>query len=115
MTAEGRRLDRERKRRENWKRWGPQAADEIASRCLRLFMPSESGTRPCNQSLGAMADRDGWRDMIFFHEYFHADTGKGLGASHQLGWTSLIASLLIESSGPQTGSPCDEQTGARAK
>lgn len=92
-----------------------QAADEIASRCLRLFMPSDSGTRPCNQALGALADRDNWHDMIFFHEYFHADTGKGLGASHQLGWTSLIASLLIEGGGPQTGSPCDEQTGDRAK
>ncbi len=92
-----------------------QAADEIASRCLRLFLPDRSGTRPGNQSLQALADRDGWRDMIFFHEYFHADSGKGLGASHQLGWTSLIASLLIESGDQAAGSPSDEQTGARAK
>jgi hypothetical protein len=37
-----------------------------------------------------------WRDLIPFHEYFHADTGKGIGASHQTGWTGLVASLLYK-------------------
>ena len=36
-----------------------------------------------------------WRDLILFHEYFHADTGAGLGASHQTGWTGLVADLII--------------------
>jgi hypothetical protein len=40
-----------------------------------------------------------WRDLVLFHEYFHGDTGKGLGASHQTGWTGLIAKLLAEKSG----------------
>ena len=37
-----------------------------------------------------------WKDLVLFHEYFHADTGEGLGASHQTGWTALVASLIDE-------------------
>ena len=71
-----------------------QAADEIAQRCRRLFVPNGDGIRPCNIGLSHLADRPEWRDWIHYHEYFHADTGKGLGASHQTGWTALIAPML---------------------
>jgi hypothetical protein len=73
-----------------------EAADEIARRCVGLFLPDASGVRPCAQSLGSLAAHPDWRDEIHFHEYFHADTGKGLGASHQTGWTALAASLALE-------------------
>ena len=84
------------------KRTLDEVADEIARRCIGLFLPNESGVRPCNQSLGHLATHPDWRDEICFHEYFHADTGKGLGASHQTGWTALVASLSLELHGSQT-------------
>ena len=65
-----------------------QAADEIARRLCRLFLPAGRDGRPAD---GPGADP---RNPILFHEYFHADTGAGLGASHQTGWTALVAKLL---------------------
>ena len=67
-----------------------EAANEISRRLVKLFLPDEKGLRPCH------GDNTGCRDNILFHEYFDAETGKGLGASHQTGWTSLIV-LCIES------------------
>ena len=63
-----------------------QIADELSKRLTSLFLPGPDGTRPC----------DGGRagDALLFHEYFHAETGRGLGASHQTGWTACIADLL---------------------
>ena len=46
-----------------------------------------------------------WRDLVLFHEYFHGDTGQGLGASHQTGWTAVVAKLLQQSGEPQTEQP----------
>jgi hypothetical protein len=63
-------------------------AQEIASRLVRLFEPDTNGHCP---SLGS---NPLFKDQLLFHEYFHGDTGQGLGASHQTGWTSLIASLI---------------------
>ncbi|MEO5820681.1 MAG: hypothetical protein ABIT71_09260, partial [Vicinamibacteraceae bacterium] len=45
----------------------------------------------------------GWRDLVLFHEYFHGDTGRGVGASHQTGWTALVAKLLQQSAGAPEG------------
>ena len=69
-----------------------EIADEIASRLARLFLKDESGTRPSQP--GRTAPLPDGSDGILFHEYFHGDTGRGLGASHQTGWTGLIALLL---------------------
>ncbi len=63
-----------------------QIADELTKRLTSLFLPGPDGTRPCD------GGRDG--DPLLFHEYFHAETGRGLGASHQTGWTACIADLL---------------------
>ena len=70
-----------------------QVAEELERRLLKLFLRDGDGRRP---ALGSHAgfQRAAWRDCIPFHEYFHGDTGEGLGASHQTGWTALIAAML---------------------
>jgi hypothetical protein len=69
------------------------AADEIASRVIRLFL-KEDGKRPIYRGYPVF-ENAGWTDSLLLHEYFDGDTGKGLGAGHQ-GWTSLIANLIEE-------------------
>lgn len=80
-----------------------QAADEIARRLTRLFLPSDSGSgegasgkggRPCHGNDQPYHEDPAYQDLVLFYEYFHADTGRGCGASHQTGWTALIASIL---------------------
>jgi hypothetical protein len=71
-----------------------EAADEICTRLIRLFTPDESGRRPCHGQDARYADDPLWRDLILFYEYYHGDTGRGCGASHQTGWSALVASLL---------------------
>jgi hypothetical protein len=72
------------------------AADLLAARVQRLFLPDENGFRPCNGSEPRYAQDPAWKDLVLFHEYFHGDTGEGLGAAHQTGWTALVAELLAE-------------------
>jgi glycogen debranching enzyme len=71
-----------------------EVAKEIASRVARLFLPDDTGRRPCHGDDPRWAADPHWRDLVLFHEYFHAETGRGLGASHQTGWTSLIARFI---------------------
>lgn len=71
-----------------------EVAHELAMRLTRLFLPDETGHRPCHGDDPRYAADPHWRDLVLFHEYFHGDTGQGLGASHQTGWTSLVATLL---------------------
>ena len=72
-----------------------EAAHEIVARVCRLFLPDGAARRP---SLGPDARwlDPHWRDLVLFHEYFHAETGRGLGASHQTGWTSLAARFIAD-------------------
>ncbi|MET0599345.1 MAG: hypothetical protein ABWZ57_15930 [Mesorhizobium sp.] len=60
----------------------------------RLFLRGADGKRPFNGDNAMLQDDPHFRDLISFNEYFHGDTGKGLGASHQTGWTGLVALLL---------------------
>ena len=69
-------------------------ADELSRRMVALFTPDESGRRPANGPDPRFRDHPLWRDRLVFHEYFNGDTGEGLGASHQTGWTALVASIL---------------------
>ena len=69
-------------------------ADEISRRLLSLFLPGENGRRPCHGDDDRFATNDNWKNLVLFYEYFDAETGKGLGASHQTGWTALAATLL---------------------
>jgi Mannosylglycerate hydrolase MGH1-like glycoside hydrolase domain/Glycosyl hydrolase family 63 C-terminal domain len=71
-----------------------QVAAELSTRLTRLFLPDESGRRPCHGDDRRYADDPHWRELVLFHEYFHGDTGRGVGASHQTGWTAMVAELL---------------------
>ncbi len=71
-----------------------EAARDLSDRLRRLFLPDADGRRPCHGDDRRFADDAHWRDLILFYEYFHGDTGRGCGASHQTGWTALVARLL---------------------
>jgi hypothetical protein len=76
-------------------------AAKLAERMIRIFLPDRDGYRPVHGRRGTRrADRFAhdphWKELVLFHEYFHGDTGEGLGASHQTGWTALVASLIDE-------------------
>jgi hypothetical protein len=73
-----------------------QVACELARRLTRIFLREPHGCRPCHGDDRRFADDPHWRDLLLFHEYFHAETGYGLGASHQTGWTALVTHLLEE-------------------
>jgi hypothetical protein len=69
-------------------------ADELSHRLTRIFLPDETGHRPVHGDHALLQSDPLWRDYPLFYEYFHGDTGAGVGASHQTGWTALIAKLL---------------------
>jgi hypothetical protein len=71
-----------------------QVAQELNARLTRLLLPDEKGRRPCHGPSETYSDDPHFRDLVLFHEYFHGDTGQGLGASHQTGWTSLVVRCL---------------------
>jgi hypothetical protein len=70
-------------------------AEYIAEGMIKIFVRKD-GRRPLYANIDKFQNDPHWRDYIFFHEYFHGDTGAGLGASHQTGWTGLAASLIDE-------------------
>ncbi len=71
-----------------------EIADELSARLTRLFLRGPDGRRPIFGTVAKMQDDPHFRDHVLFYEYFHGDTGSGLGASHQTGWTGLVALLL---------------------
>ncbi len=71
-----------------------QCADELSDRMTRLFLPDGEGRRPCHGESERYADDPHFKAYPLFYEFFHGDTGKGLGASHQTGWTALVAELF---------------------
>jgi hypothetical protein len=77
-----------------------QAADEIDARLIALFQPGPDGRRPCDGARVEATDDPLWREHVTFSEYFSGDTGEGLGASHQTGWTALVAHLLCRPAVP---------------
>ncbi|MSU58368.1 MAG: hypothetical protein EXS35_09335 [Pedosphaera sp.] len=70
------------------------AANEITRRLTKLFLKGEDGQRPVLKYHAKLASDPHFKDYVLFHEYFHGDTGRGVGASHQTGWTGLVAKLL---------------------
>ncbi len=76
-----------------------QAGEELARRLILMFLRNESGQRPIYGGLDTFQNDPHWRDLILFNEYFHGDNGAGLGASHQTGWTGLVAQLLQQHGG----------------
>ena len=73
-----------------------QVARELRRRLAHIFLRDEDGRRAVFGSHELFNADPNWRDLIPFHEYFHGDTGRGCGASHQTGWTGLIAQILID-------------------
>jgi hypothetical protein len=73
-----------------------KVADDLAARLVSLFLPDGNGRRPFNGSRERLHQDPAWSDLLLFHEYFNAETGEGLGASHQTGWTGLVANLIDE-------------------
>jgi len=71
-----------------------QVAADLQDRLISLFTPGADGHRPCLGPIPLLRDDPTWRDNVVFSEYFHGDTGAGLGASHQTGWTGLIADVI---------------------
>jgi hypothetical protein len=70
-------------------------ADELSGRLIAIFTRGDGGRRPVFGDHRLFGDDPAWCDLIPFHEYFHGDTGAGLGTSHQTGWTGLVADLII--------------------
>ena len=73
-----------------------EVASRISERLVSLFMPGRNGRRPCFGDAHRYADSPHWQKLLLFHEYFHAETGEGIGASHQTGWTALVVRLIRE-------------------
>jgi len=76
-----------------------EIATDVSRRLIRIFLRDESGRRPVYGGLEKFQGDPHWRDLIQFHEYFHGDNGAGIGASHQTGWTGLVAKLIEQSGG----------------
>ena len=74
-----------------------QVASEISKRLTRIFLRGKDGQRPFAGAEDLFNKDPHWRDLILFYEYFHGDNGAGIGASHQTGWTGLVAKLLEQS------------------
>lgn len=71
-----------------------QVAEEIARRLGNIFLQDKDGRRPVFGGTRKFQEDPHWRDCLLFYEYFHGDNGAGLGASHQTGWTGIIARIL---------------------
>jgi hypothetical protein len=72
-----------------------EIADDLSRRLVTLFLDDPDGRRPVFGDTALFQEDPDWHDLIPFHEYFHGETGAGLGASHQTGWTALVANLIL--------------------
>ncbi len=73
-----------------------EVAIDLAQRLSSIFVPSAHGERPCHGDDPRYASDPHWKNLVLFHEYFHGDEGRGVGASHQTGWTALVVRCLEE-------------------
>jgi hypothetical protein len=80
-----------------------EVATELSQRLSRIFLRDESGRRPVFGDVERFQHDPHWRDYVPFYEYFHGENGRGIGASHQTGWTALVAKLLQQSGGEAEG------------
>jgi hypothetical protein len=74
-------------------------ADDLRNRLISLFLVGHDGRRPCFGWVERLQVDPAWKDNILFNEYFHGDNGAGLGASHQTGWTGIVADLIVRGRG----------------
>ena len=92
-----------------------EVADELSQRLIRLFLRDETGRRPYNGKNDELQGDPHWRDYLLFHEYFDGDSGAGLGASHQTGWTGLVAMLIQQQSRDGTGTYSESSMGRTSR
>ncbi len=76
-----------------------QITADLRERLISIFVPGDDGRRPCFGWVDRLQNDPAWKDNLLFHEYFHGDNGAGLGASHQTGWTGLVAELILRARG----------------
>jgi hypothetical protein len=79
-----------------------EVAREIERRLSAIFLPDSSGVRPVHGGDSRYARDPYWKDLVLFYEYFHGETGRGVGASHQTGWTTLIVRGIEEAARRRT-------------
>jgi len=82
-----------------------QVASDLSQRLMAIFQQDPRGRRPVYGGLAPFQSDPHWRQYIQFHEYFHGDNGAGLGASHQTGWTGVVAKLIQQQAEYATGKP----------
>jgi Glycosyl hydrolase family 63 C-terminal domain len=80
-----------------------EIALDLSDRLISLFVPDKDGYRPCFGEAKRYTNVPHWQNLLLFHEYFHAETGEGLGASHQTGWTALVVKLVRKRHRARTG------------
>jgi hypothetical protein len=73
-----------------------EIAINLCDRLISLFLSDDEGKRPCFGDDKRYQKAESWQELMLFHEYFHGETGEGLGASHQTGWTALVVRLVRE-------------------
>jgi hypothetical protein len=76
-----------------------QVVVDLRERLISLFVVGADGRRPCFGWVDRLQQDPEWKDNVLFNEYFHGDNGAGLGASHQTGWTGLVAELILRARG----------------
>ncbi len=76
-----------------------EVATDLSHRLTNIFLRDKQGRRAFNGRVEIFQSDPHWRDHILFYEYFHGDNGAGIGASHQTGWTALVAKLIQQSRG----------------
>jgi hypothetical protein len=74
-----------------------EVAGELSRRLTSIFLRDDTGRRPVFGSTDKFQNDEHWKDWVLFYEYFHGDTGAGLGANHQTGWTGLVTKLMQQS------------------
>ena len=81
------------------RRWRWEIGDDLSRRLTHIFLKGPNGRRPVFGANEMLQTQPNWCDHVPFYEYFHGDTGEGLGATHQTGWTALVARLLEQTGG----------------
>src|SRR5262244_1069025 len=84
-----------------------EVSAELSRRLSEIFMRDENGERPVYRGIQKFQSDPHWNELILFHEYFHGDTGRGVGASHQTGWTGLVTKMLLQSGESQDRNASD--------
>jgi Glycosyl hydrolase family 63 C-terminal domain len=89
-----------------------EISGDLADRLVAIWLPGADGRRPVNGGIELFQRDPAWKDNLLFYEYFHGDVGAGLGASHQTGWTALVADLILDPPGESTRSMGQDSVGA---